>query len=201
MKLIRRKGNLKDSSATTQKPKAGPSVWKILVIDDEADIHAMTRLALDDFEFGGKKLQILKAMSGIEAREILAKEPNIAVAFVDVVMETDDAGLKLVDFIRNELKYFLIRLIIRTGQPGVAPEREVIERYDIDDYKDKTELTADKLYTTLRLALKSYRDLTTLDTNRKALTKILDAAPELYHPQSITQFLTVYLLKLLACVI
>ncbi|MDM8564357.1 DUF3369 domain-containing protein [Candidatus Halobeggiatoa sp. HSG11] len=188
MKLIRKKGNRKDSGTTIQKSKAGSSVWKILVIDDEADIHSMTRLALDGFEFGGKKLQILKAMSGTEAREILAKEPDIAVALVDVVMETDDAGLKLVDFIRNELKYFLIRVIIRTGQPGVAPEREVIERYDIDDYKDKTELTADKLYTTLRLALKSYRDLRTLDTNRKALTKILDAAPELYHPQSINQF-------------
>lgn len=187
MKLIRRK---KQATQTldSEKRKAGNTVWKILVVDDEADVHAMTRLALNDFEFGGKTLQILKAMSGVEAREILLAESGIAVALVDVVMETDDAGLQLVNFIRNDVKDFLVRIIIRTGQPGMAPEREVIERYDINDYKDKTELTADKLYTTLRLALKSYRDLSTLDTNRKALTKILDAAPELYHPQSIKQF-------------
>ncbi len=103
-------------------------------------------------------------------------------------METDEAGLQLVDFIRNELKYSMIRLIIRTGQPGMAPEKEVIERYDVDDYKDKTDLTIEKLYTTMRLALKSYRDLLILNTNRQALTKILDAAPELYHPKSIKQF-------------
>ncbi len=183
MKIIRK---TKSNSGATQKLKRPP--WKILIVDDEADIHAMTRLALSDFNFAGKKLQIFQAMSGVEAREILAAEPDMAVAIIDVVMETDDAGLRLVDFIRNELKYPLIRLIIRTGQPGLAPEKEVIERYDIDDYKDKTELTAGKLYTTMRIALKSFRDLSTLDTNRKALTKILDAAPELYHPESLSQF-------------
>jgi signal transduction histidine kinase/DNA-binding NarL/FixJ family response regulator len=148
----------------------------------------MTRLGLKNFEFANKQLQIFQAMSGIEAREILAREPNMAVALIDVVMETDDAGLQLIDFIRNELKNSLIRLIIRTGQPGMAPEREVIEHYDIDDYKNKTELTAHKLYTTMRVALKSFRDLTVLDTNRKALRKILDAAPTFYHPQSLKQF-------------
>ncbi len=162
--------------------------WKVLLVDDEADIHAMTRLTLSKFQFANRKLQIFQAMSSLEAREILAAEPEIAVALVDVVMETDDAGLQLVDFIRNELKYRRIRLIIRTGQPGTAPEKEVIERYDINDYKDKTELTDKKLFTTMRLALKSYRDISTLDTNRQALANILEAAPGLYHPQPISQF-------------
>ncbi|MDM8561221.1 DUF3369 domain-containing protein [Candidatus Parabeggiatoa sp. HSG14] len=189
MKLVRKKkDNHKETKGVIKKPKIKLPSWKILIVDDETDIHSMTRLALDDFEFAGKKLQIFQAMSGIEARDILEKEPEIAVALIDVVMESDDAGLQLVDFIRNKLKYPLIRLIIRTGQPGMAPEKEVIERYDIDDYKDKTELTAEKLYTTMRIALKSYRDLSILDINRNALTKILDAAPELYHPQSINQF-------------
>jgi signal transduction histidine kinase len=199
MKLVRKKKDKSktDSRRPIQKPKITLSAWKILIVDDEYDIHAMTRLALDDFEFARKKLQIFQAMSGIEAQEILAEQPDIAVALIDVVMETDDAGLRLVDFIRNELKYPLMRLIIRTGQPGMAPEREVIERYDIDDYKDKTELTAEKLYTTMRIALKSYRDLTTLDMNRKALTKILEAAPELYHPQSINQFFDGVLIQII----
>jgi len=190
MKLKRRK---KDSCSTETKklepkPKIKRLPWKVLVVDDEPDVHAMTSFALENFKFAGKSLQLLQAMSGTEARNILAADPEIAVALIDVVMETDDAGLQLVDFIRNELKYSLIRLIIRTGQPGMAPEQEVIDRYDIDDYKSKTELKAQKLYTTMRVALKSYRDLRTLDTNRKGLTSILDAAPKLSHPQSINQF-------------
>ncbi len=194
MKLIRKK---KNKSKTDSYSKTKQPTWKILIVDDDADIHAMTRLALDDFEFSGRKLQLFQAMSGIEAQEILAVETKIAVALIDVVMETDDAGLRLVDFIRNQLKNSSIRLIIRTGQPGMAPERKVIERYDINDYKDKTELTEGKLYTTIRLALKSYRDMITLKTNQKALTKILEIAPELYHPQSITQFFNGVLLQVI----
>ena len=183
MKIIKKK---KDSSSTHEKVKLPP--WKLLIVDDELDVHAMTCLSLKNFEFADKKLHIFQAMSGIQAREILATEPKIAVALIDVVMETDEAGLQLINFIRNELKYPLIRLIIRTGQPGMAPEPEVMEHYDIDDYKDKTELTAQKLYTTIRVALKSYRELSTLDANRQALRKILEAAPELYHTPSLNTF-------------
>ncbi|MBE9563247.1 MAG: DUF3369 domain-containing protein, partial [Proteobacteria bacterium] len=190
MKLVRKK---KDGSATeikTVEKKAQSKLppWKILIVDDEKDIHEMTQLGLEDFKFTDRTLKIFHAMSGIEAREILQAEPDIAVALIDVVMETDDAGLQLVNYIRNELKYFKIRLIIRTGQPGMAPERTVIECYDIDDYKSKTELRDDKLYTTMRMSLKSYRDLMTLDSNRKALRKILKAVPEFHHAQSLSQF-------------
>lgn len=185
MKIVKKR---KSDQEDVRSLLASPAPWKVLIVDDEADIHSMTRLALDDFEFAGKKLQIFQAMSGIEAQKILQEEPKIAVALIDVVMETDDAGLRLIDFIRNEQQSKLIRLIIRTGQPGMAPERMVIEHYDIDDYKDKTDMTAERLYTTMRIALKSYRDLSTLEANRKALTKILEVAPELYHPTSINQF-------------
>lgn len=144
----------------TSKIKLSP--WKVLIVDDEPDVHAMTLLAFKDFEFAGKKLQIFQAMSGMEARQILVAEPDMAVALIDVVMETDDAGLQLVNFIRHELQDSFIRLIIRTDQPGMAPEKEVIERYDINDYKDKTELTAEKLYIAMRSALENlqlYLDL------------------------------------------
>jgi len=162
--------------------------WKILIVDDEPDIHTLTRLSLNNFEFATRPLQLFEALSAQAAKEILVTEADIAVAIIDIVMETDDAGLKLIDFIRKELNNRLTRLIIRTGQQEVAPAKEIIEHYDIDDYKDKTELTIHKLYTTIRSALKSYHDLSTLDANRKALKKILDVAPELYHPQSIHQF-------------
>ncbi len=186
MKLIR-KTKVSDNSRPTTNPTKLPP-WKILIIDDEPDIHAITRLNLKNFQFANKSLVFLQAMSGQQAREVLTTEADIAVAFVDIVMETDDAGLRLVEFIRNELDNQLMRLIIRTGQPGVAPEKIVVDRYDIDDYKEKTELTAQKLYTTLRSALKAYRDLARLNNNRQGLEKILAAATELYFPQSMEIF-------------
>jgi response regulator RpfG family c-di-GMP phosphodiesterase len=162
--------------------------WKILVVDDEPDILKITRLNLKDFMFDDKKLQFIEAASGAETRELLKNENDIAVALIDVVMESDDAGLKLVEYIRQNLKNSFTRLIIRTGQPGMAPERYVIDHYDIDDYKDKTELSAQKLYTTLRSSIKSYRDLCTIEENRisimrnrDGLEKILAATPQLYH--------------------
>jgi signal transduction histidine kinase/CheY-like chemotaxis protein len=176
-----------------QKPISPPAItsspWKILVVDDEPEIHAVTQLSIGDLVFENKKIQLFNAISAQEAREILSTESDIAVALIDVVMETEDAGLRLVEYIRNELNNRRIRLIIRTGQPGIAPEPYVIDNYDIDDYKDKTELTTQSLYTTLRTALKAYRDLTIIDNNRQSLEKILSAAPELYRIQPMEQFL------------
>ena len=162
--------------------------WKILVVDDDADVRKLAHLNLKSFEFEGRALEFFDAKTAQEAKEILEQQPDIAVALIDVVMETEDAGLKLVEHIRYDLHNHFIRLIIRTGQPGVAPERTVIDNYDIDDYKDKTELTAQKLYTAMRSALKSYRDLLIIDSNRRGLQRILDTTPSLYKPQNITEF-------------
>ncbi|HAT50412.1 MAG: DUF3369 domain-containing protein [Nitrospirae bacterium] len=157
--------------------------WTILVVDDDPDILAVTRISLKDFHFSGRPVRLLCAGSAKEALHIYHSEMEIAVALIDVVMETDDAGLRLVKTIREEIKDRTIRLIIRTGQPGHAPERFVIDNYDIDDYKDKTELTSIKLYTTVRSALKSYRDLKLIETNRQGLEMVLKAAPGMYlHP-------------------
>jgi response regulator RpfG family c-di-GMP phosphodiesterase len=161
-------------------PEQARYVWKILVVDDEPDVRNLTHLNLKNFNFASRELQILEADSAAQAREILSLHRDVAVALIDVVMETDDAGLRLVEYIRNDLGNRNMRLIIRTGQPGAAPERFVIDHFDIDDYKDKTELTAQRLYTTVRSAIKSYRDLLTIDLNRRGLTRVLDATPDIY---------------------
>lgn len=168
------------AEAVTQSTRA----WKVLIVDDEKDVHLVTELSLREFRFGGRGLEFLHAYTATEAREILKANSDVALAFVDVVMETDDAGLKLVDYIRNELGNLQIRLIIRTGQPGAAPEKQVIESYDIDDYKEKTELTIDKLFTAVRMTLKAYRDIRTIESNRRGLEHILRATPHLYITQS-----------------
>jgi len=122
--------------------------WKVAVIDDDGAVHDGTRFALYDYVLNGHGLEIISAYSAAEGREMLRTHPDTAVVLLDVVMESEVAGLDLVDYIRNELKNETVRIILRTGQPGQAPERRVIIDYDINDYKAKTELTADKLFTT-----------------------------------------------------
>ena len=160
-------------------------LWKVLIVDDEADVHSTTRLVLDDFSFEGAGLEFLSAYSAEEAVSILNEHPDVAVILLDVVMETNHAGLELVKTIREEMKNTMVRIILRTGQPGQAPERQVIVEYDINDYKHKAELTAQRLFTSLFSALRSYRDLQVIEQNRKGLKHIIEASGSLFKQQSI----------------
>src|SRR5258708_7667423 len=154
--------------------------WKIAVIDDDQAVHEGTRFALSDYTLNGQGLEILSAYSAAEGRTLMRKHPDIAAVLLDVIMETDVAGLELVEYIRSEIKNETVRIILRTGQPGQAPERRVIVQYDINDYKAKTELTADKLFTSLTAALRSYQQLERMVQTRRGLETIIDAASTLY---------------------
>jgi signal transduction histidine kinase/response regulator of citrate/malate metabolism len=154
--------------------------WKIAVIDDDPAVHEGTRFALSDYSLHGQTLEILSAYSAAEGRTLMRAHPDIAAVLLDVIMETDAAGLDLVEYIRNEIRNETVRIILRTGQPGQAPERRVIVQYDINDYKAKTELTADKLFTSLTAALRSYQQLERMLQTRRGLEIIIDAASTLY---------------------
>jgi signal transduction histidine kinase/response regulator of citrate/malate metabolism len=154
--------------------------WKVAVIDDDPAVHEGTRFALSDYSLHGQTLEILSAYSAAEGRTLMAAHSDIAAVLLDVIMETDAAGLDLVEYIRNELGNETVRIILRTGQPGQAPERRVIVQYDINDYKAKTELTADKLFTSLTAALRSYQQLERMVQTRRGLEIIIDAASTLY---------------------
>jgi signal transduction histidine kinase len=154
--------------------------WKIAVIDDEPAVHDGTRFALGDYKLNGQGLEILSAYSAAEGRELLRKNPDVAVVLLDVIMESDTAGLDLVEYIRTDLKNETVRIILRTGQPGQAPERRVIVDYDINDYKAKTELTADKLFTAMTAALRSYQQLQRMVETRRGLEIIIEAASTLF---------------------
>ena len=154
--------------------------WKIAVIDDDPAVHEGTRFALSDYSLHGQTLEILSAYSAAEGRTLMRAHPDIAAVLLDVIMETDAAGLDLVEYIRNDLHNETVRIILRTGQPGQAPERRVIVQYDINDYKAKTELTADKLFTSLTAALRSYQQLERMVQTRRGLEIIIDAASTLY---------------------
>jgi len=145
--------------------------WPVLVVDDDEQVHAMTRVLLNDFEFEGRRFNIVSAFSAAEARAILAERRDLPVVLLDVVMETQDAGLRLVHHIRRDLGNRHIRIILRTGQPGQAPERDAIVAYDINDYKSKAELTAQKLFTSLVSAMRGWRDLVTIETLNQSLER------------------------------
>lgn len=141
--------------------------WKILIVDDEHDIHSVTKLALIGVCFDAIPLEFISAYSGKEAQKIISDHPDIALILLDVVMESEDAGLQVAEFVRRTQKNALVRIVLRTGQPGYAPERSIIINYDINDYKEKSELTSQKLFTVTISSLRSYRDILTILKERK----------------------------------
>jgi response regulator RpfG family c-di-GMP phosphodiesterase len=165
-----------------------PRPWKVLVVDDEPEVHAMTAMVLADVRYKGAPVEMISAHSANEARQILRDTSDIACILLDVVMETDDAGLTLVRFVRHELGNNNVRIILRTGQPGQAPERDVIVEYDINDYKAKTELTSQKLFTTMIATLRSYDDIMALEMSRTGLQQIIDASASLFQVRSMQSF-------------
>lgn len=154
--------------------------WKIAIVDDEPDVHAITRLALRNARFENRGFEFLSAHSAVEAQQLFQDHSDIALCILDVVMETPDAGLRLVNYIRKTLNNHKVRIVLRTGQAGQAPEEEIISEYDINDYKEKTELSATKLQTLINASLRSYRDIIELETFNKGLRHILRATTEVY---------------------
>ncbi len=179
-------------------PQSSQAGWKVLIVDDEPEVHSVTHLALRGFKFCDRPLQLIAAHSGDDARRIAHEQPDIALILLDVVMESDDAGLRVVRYIREELGNAFVRIILRTGQPGQAPEHEVITTYDINDYKNKTELTQEKLFTTVYTSLSSYRHLVALDHNRRGLEKIIEASAEIFDLRKLHDFMDGVLQQLTA---
>jgi len=161
-----------------------PFCWKILIVDDEPDVHVLTKKVLEGFKFNGKAVSFLSAYSEEETKKCFHDNPDIAVVFLDVVMEGIDSGLKLVKYIRENLNNKFVRIILRTGQPGNAPEERIITNYDINDYKEKTELTSRKLFTVLISSLRAYNDIMIIEANKKGLEKIIDASATIFKLQS-----------------
>lgn len=162
--------------------------WKIIIADDEEEVHAMTRMVMKKFEFEGRNVELISAYSGRETIEIMERQPDVAIILLDVVMENENSGLEVVKKIRDELMNPFVRIILRTGQPGQAPEEDVIRSYDINDYKSKTELTVQKLYTAVIASLRAYQGMRIIETNRIGLERIINSSRELFEMQSLRSF-------------
>ncbi len=131
--------------------------WKIMVIDDEKSVHDITILSLKEFTFDDRGVEFINAYSAKEAKSCLKKHPDTAMMLVDVVMEEEDSGLRFVHYVREILKNDLVQVIIRTGQPGFAPEDQVISSYRINSYFSKTDITAQKLVSLVTTSLRTYQ--------------------------------------------
>ncbi|XLZ71059.1 hypothetical protein ABT364_03580 [Massilia sp. SR12] len=141
---------------------ASPAPWRVLIVDDDVDVHVVTKFSLSNACFMGRRLSFLHAYSGEEALTTLRNNPDVALVLLDVIMETSDAGLRVANQIRSELKNELVRIVLRTGQPGQALEHSIILDYDINDFWCKTDLTTRKLFTTVISSLRNYSDLVQL---------------------------------------
>ncbi|MDR3385923.1 MAG: DUF3369 domain-containing protein [Rudaea sp.] len=176
--------------------QASPPPWTVLIVDDEPEVHAVTRLALGSFRFADRPLRFLNAHNTVEAEVLLRAHTDIAVMLLDVVMESDRAGLDLVRTVRERLGNRFVRIVLRTGQPGQAPEQQVIANYDINDYKEKTELTAQKLATTMFAALRSYRDMRTIEASRRGLERVINASAYIFSHEHSQRFASMVLEQL-----
>lgn len=171
-----------------QEPQIYKKPYRVLITDDDKEVHAATVLLLKNFKFEGHPLELLHSYNGNETKALLEKEEDLALIFLDVVMEESDTGLQLVDYIRKELGNRKIRIILRTGQPGEAPEEKVIEAYDINDYRLKTELSATRLYTSVYEALRSYRDIMAIEKHRVGLSQLVHMSSEVFTLSSVESF-------------
>lgn len=171
--------------SNTSVPAVAKPPFRILIVDDDEEIHVITKMALSDFRLNDRSLEFTSAYSGEEARAILSESNDFALVLLDVVMEHDHAGLEVAQWIRETLRNRLIRIVLRTGQPGQAPEEDIIARYEIDDYKEKTELTYRKLVTLMYSSLRAYSELCRVERNRNALEHIINASAQLFTAASV----------------
>ncbi len=153
-----------------------PDRFCVLLVDDEPDIHAVTKLSLKGLQYGKRKLRFLSAASGREAVEAVRANPDVAVVLLDVVMETPTAGLDACRTIREDLGNRAVRILLRTGQPGTAPERATIDTQDVDGYLPKADLSTDRLYSAVRSALKAWSELVELDRLRRAHAEVRECS-------------------------
>lgn len=146
------------------------AAWKVLVVDDEPDVVEITAMVFDGLVVEGRAVEVMRAYSGLEAIKAFTNDPDIAAAYIDVVMETEHAGLDVVRHVRDVLRNHHTRLIVRTGNPGLAAREDIVKHLDIDDYREKQDLTAERLEISLITTLRTYQKL------RKAVELRVDGA-------------------------
>lgn len=172
---------------TTAIPES-ESPWRILMVDDDRVLYQVRRKALESVRFRGRPVTLMSACTIDEARALLAADPGIAVALIDLVLGRDQSGLDLVPTIRETLGNRHIRLILNTAFPTMAMERDVVERYEINDYRTKADLDSDRLLAVIIEALRNYDSIRAADLARQEMSAVRTAVVRLFNSKSLEQF-------------
>ncbi len=159
-------------SENSEKKDNNQDAWKILIADDEVDVHILTKAVLKNYTYKDKTLLFISAYSGEETINMIKNNNDIALVLLDVIMEDDDTGLQVVKTIREDFNNHSIQIILRTGQPAEMPEDDVVMKYEINDYKEKTELTSKKLITSITTAIRAYENILALKSSKEEFTSL-----------------------------
>ena len=125
-------------------------VWKILMIDDDEQVHQSTVLALGDEVVLGRKLSFDHARSAKEALDIMNKGDSIPdLAFVDMVMETPDAGLRFAMAAKESTSWSSVKILLRSGQPGFSNEMEKARSLGVEGFAQKASISRSVLISAL----------------------------------------------------
>lgn len=170
--------------------------WRCLIVDDDEGVHQAIVFAMNNLVVEGGQIEWLHANSAAEAREVLLRETDVAVIVLDVVMEHEKAGLDLVRSIRVDLGLTDTRIILHTGQPGFAPEIAAIRDYDINDYRTKSELTRNHIFTCLASAIRTYQQIRRIELSRQQLRRIVQIGNRLMSEPDEAAFASTALVQL-----
>lgn len=176
------------SYAPASQASSEVSSWKILSVEDDANYRSSLALALETVEVEGRPIQLLCAKSAFEAAKLIPEHPDIGVILLDVVMESDHAGLSLVRTIREVIGNSLVRIVLLTGQPGMAPRLDVMKEYDIDDYLNKSDLTHDHLSAIITANIRSWDRSSQLERAKQGLQIITEASRTVSQARDVKAF-------------
>ena len=158
-----KKITIKPASKKEPAAPAAEKPWKVLIVDDDAGVIMITEHILKAFTYSGRPVVTYSAQSFGEATVLYDQHPDAAVALIDVIMDTADAGLRLVKHIREECGNDKIQLVLRSGQPGHLDQRDILLSYSINDYLNKGTVTSQDLQNGLIRYLRNFETLQKID--------------------------------------
>jgi len=167
--------------------------WQVLSVDDEPNVHEITKMALSEFLFEQDAIEIQSVNNAAEAKAYLKDHQNVSLVLLDIVMENENAGFEVVEFIRKDLNNHEIRIVMRTGQPGRLSEEKVISMYDVNGYAEKNSLTTTKLYAIVYSALRAYKDIHCAYQDRQHIENLVKAIEALQTTYNLKGFAKVVL--------
>lgn len=85
---------------------------------------------------------------------------------VDVIMETETAGLDLIRWVRQQPALAATRVVVRTGESGSSTPKVVLQDFEISDYWPKTAVLASRMQMQMAGLVRSYDELARLDKAR-----------------------------------